>query len=464
VRRATTLAPGRAAPRGLALVAVLWCFAVLSVAVLSGLHGTRLDLRVARNFADLEGARWLAVAGIEKAKALIHEDRRLLRSGAIDRPSSLHDAPLSFRDVPLGHGLFRVIRPVRPDEAPDGIAFGVSSEEGRLDVNRAPIEELARLPGMAREIAAAIIDWRDEDDRPSEGGAEIDEYASLRPPRAPRNGPFETIRELCLVRGVTPELLLGEDANANGLLDPEENDGELSPPADNADGILDAGWSALLTLDSSSEEVSARGEPRVNIQSATESELASIEGMTTEVAKAIVHHRSQKKLESIADLLDVAPAPPAESSTPGAGGSGGQAARRAAAASAERVVSEDLLKRIADAVTVRSEAETAGLVDINSAEAEVLACLPGIEPDVAREIAAHRRRAGPFASAAHLLDVAGMNRESFRKVVNRVTTRSRTHRILSEGIVPATGARKRILAVVRAGADGVDVLEWREDA
>ena len=37
-------------------------------------------------------------------------------------------------------------------------------------------------------------------------------YASRVPPIVPRNAPFETIRELLLVLGVTPELLLGEDA------------------------------------------------------------------------------------------------------------------------------------------------------------------------------------------------------------------------------------------------------------
>ncbi len=38
----------------------------------------------------------------------------------------------------------------------------------------------------------------------------------LDPPYAPRNGPMETIEELLLVRGVTPELLFGVDANHNG--------------------------------------------------------------------------------------------------------------------------------------------------------------------------------------------------------------------------------------------------------
>jgi competence ComEA-like helix-hairpin-helix protein len=224
--------------------------------------------------------------------------------------------------------------------------------------------------------------------------------------------------------------------------------------------MLDTGWSGLLALDSSSEEVNARGEARVDLQSAAESEIAAVEGLSPDVAKAIVHHRGQKRFESIADLLDVVPAPPPAQGVPGAS----DASRQRRASSGEKLVSEDLLKRIADGVTVRSDREVRGLIDINSAEADVLACLSGIEPDLAQAIAAHRRQAGPFASIAHLLEVPGMTRESFKKVVNRVTVRSRTYRILSEGTVPATGARKRILAVVRAGSSGVDLVQYREDA
>ena len=85
---------------------------------------------------------------------------------------------------------------------------------------------------MTDEIAAAIIDWIDQDDN-TESGAETDYYATLDPPYAAKNGPFDTIEELLLVKGVTPEILYGEDANRNGVLDPNENDaadsGRVSP-------------------------------------------------------------------------------------------------------------------------------------------------------------------------------------------------------------------------------------------
>jgi hypothetical protein len=64
---------------------------------------------------------------------------------------------------------------------------------------------------------------------------------------------------------VTPEWLFGEDANRNGLLDPNENDAELSSPLDNPDGALDRGWSAFLTVFSREANVRADGTPRINV-------------------------------------------------------------------------------------------------------------------------------------------------------------------------------------------------------
>src|SRR5438132_7300638 len=141
---------------------------------------------------------------------------------------------------------------------------------------------------MTPDVAASIIDYRDEDHVVTPGGAEADYYASLQPPYLPRDGALETTRELLMVRGITRELLLGEDANQNGLLDPEEDDGDESYPPDNRDGILDAGWSGLLTVDSAVQNKNAAGLDRVNVQTADEKSLSAVPGISPELAKAII--------------------------------------------------------------------------------------------------------------------------------------------------------------------------------
>jgi DNA uptake protein ComE-like DNA-binding protein len=497
---------------GSALVAVLWCLVLLSLTAFSLLRTTRLEVRVVKNQGDLVQAHYLALAGIEKAKALIWKENQELKAtgGTVSR--TLWDNPEAFRDIPFGRGRFRVMRAAKPEEGARRLVYGISDEESRLDVNLASIEELKRLPGMTEAVAAAIADWRDRDSQVTPQGAEADYYASLSPPYRIRNGPLETIRELLMVRGVSPELLLGEDWNANGLLDPEEDDGARNPPPDNQDGILDAGWSALLTTGSGVENASVRGRSRTDLKTAGEESLASLEGVSPELAKAIVAYRAVRPFETIADLLEVTPLrnqggpgggspPPLEAA--GAAASGGAPGRRsgrnappppppppaASAAQPEggapggqpgesttttppgatpvpdgpKLVSEELFRAIADDITVDSKLELEGVVNINTAGPLVLATLPGLSAELAQAIVAHRSGQGPFRSIAGLLEVRGMTREAFKKCCPRVCVRSGTFRILSEGVVDSTGARKRLEVVVRLGRFEMETLSYRED-
>jgi hypothetical protein len=139
--------------------------------------------------------------------------------------------------------------------------FGVIAEAGKLDVNATPRDVLAALPGLDPSIAAAIVDWRDVDDVPDDGGgAERSDstYHGAVTPYAPRNAPIETIEELRMLRGVDDGLWFGEDANRNGILDEGEDA--------NADGRLAPGLADLLTLDSREPAVAPDGTARTSIR------------------------------------------------------------------------------------------------------------------------------------------------------------------------------------------------------
>jgi competence ComEA-like helix-hairpin-helix protein len=370
-----------------------------------------------------------------------------------------------------------VVRQGRREEG-GKLIFGISDEESRLNVNRASAEELARLYGITSDVVASILDWRDGDNAATAGGAEADYYTSLQPPCLPRNGPFQTTRELLMVRGVTAEQFMGEDANQNGLLDLEEDDGNDSYPRDNRDGILDADWSGMLTVDSLGRNQNAAGEDRVDVQEADEKMLTSVRGISPEIAKAIIAYRGQSKIENLADLLEVAtPSPqsqstpqpnrPANQPTPGRSRSVQSAlpttTRTSSQPTGPKLISEDLLMEIADDVTTSSDAEQAGAISINTASADVLACLSGVSQELAQAIVAYRKSAGFFPNIAWLLKVDGMNREIFKQIAPKVTACSETFRILSEGRVNSTGARKRIEMIVRFGSFNFDTLSYRED-
>lgn len=63
----------------------------------------------------------------------------------------------------------------------------------------------------AEEIIDAIIDWIDEDEQERDHGAEKGYYLSLSPPYEARNAPITYPEELLLIRGMTKELLYGNE-------------------------------------------------------------------------------------------------------------------------------------------------------------------------------------------------------------------------------------------------------------
>jgi competence ComEA-like helix-hairpin-helix protein len=118
---------------------------------------------------------------------------------------------------------------------------------------------------------------------------------------------------------------------------------------------------------------------------------------------------------------------------------------------------------IADDLTAEGGEDLPGVVNLNTADATVLACLPGIDESLAQAIVAYRQSAGFFANVAWLLKVPRMNRDIFKQAAPRVTVRSETFRIMSEGRIDSSGARQRIQVVVRVGRYDVETLSYREE-
>jgi general secretion pathway protein K len=66
-------------------------------------------------------------------------------------------------------------------------------------------------------IVDSILDWKDADDLHRLSGAENDYYQSLPKPYKAADKDFETLEELILVRGITPEILYGT-ATTRGII------------------------------------------------------------------------------------------------------------------------------------------------------------------------------------------------------------------------------------------------------
>jgi len=105
-----------------------------------------------------------------------------------------------------------------------------------------------QIPVLGDAIIDAVVDWVDNDDTIGDAGAESEYYNTLQPPYYCKNGPLDTIDELLLVKGVTPEVLFGDSSNPGlskyfTVYSREQN---LVPPSNASTNA----WNAKVNLNS----------------------------------------------------------------------------------------------------------------------------------------------------------------------------------------------------------------------
>jgi type II secretory pathway component PulK len=417
------------------LIAVLWMIAVMTAIVAVVGQTSRLNMKMAMAATDEIRCKWACRAGTENAIGILNEDLR--DSDCLSDLWSDNDE--DFNDVIMERCRYSV---------------RVLDEAGKLNINVATKDQLMALPYMEEEIAEAILDWRDNDDEPQAQGAEAGYYENLPIPYKIRNGPFKTVRELLRVKGVTEDLLYGEDTNLNGWLDANERDGDLSPPRDNGDEYLDEGWIAYLTCYSYEKNVDAEGSRRVNINQADQKQLEDGLGIKASQAKWIVDNRG-RGFRSIGDLInDRSPSTSSESS----GGNNEQA----------EPIDMQTFRQIADKITISGEEKLPGKINVNTAPLEVLVTLFGRD-DQAEQLAHGiiADRSGllyGYESIADLLNQQSMSVERFKAIADVITIRSDVFTIQCLATADVSGATFSTECVVDRSASPGTILYWYQGA
>ncbi len=183
---------------GAALMLVLWVIVLLTAIVTGFSLFMRTEVNITKNFKERTEAYYAAIAGIERAKAdilsvreqmYLEESKELMPWEKPDRKGFLGNASYSYTII---------------------------DEDRKIDLNSATSEQLRYLlmasgvEGTELDtIIDAILDWRDTDNLHRLNGAEEDYYQSLPKPYSCKDGPFDTVEELLLVRGITPEIFYG---------------------------------------------------------------------------------------------------------------------------------------------------------------------------------------------------------------------------------------------------------------
>lgn len=128
------------------------------------------------------------------------------------------------RYLPEWNRLGRISAALNLVALPGGASYSVTLRDpaSELPLNEASKAELTRLltalsvsADRVLVVSQSIIDWRDPNALHGPDGAEWgDNYRNLTPPIRPANGPFTSIRELRLVRGIDPHLFARLDSLA----------------------------------------------------------------------------------------------------------------------------------------------------------------------------------------------------------------------------------------------------------
>ena len=270
--------------KGVALIMVIWVIAVLSVVVLEFSFAMRTEVNITKNYKEELQLYAMAEGGVQRAIAelinkhdpRVQQMRRTLKFEEI--PSEKKEWVTDGRSYPLSF-----------DQGTSEIR--IMSEAGKVNINivsesmlRKIIGQLG-LEGEARDIVAdSILDWRDPDDFYRVNGAENDYYQSLKEPYNCKNGNLDSIEELLLVRGVTPDLFYGKKGMKKG----EE---ELK--------VSQIGLKDIFSIYSPGEQV--------DINSATPLVLSVVLGVPKEISQLIVKAREEKGFENQQDLLQRVP-------------------------------------------------------------------------------------------------------------------------------------------------------------
>ena len=367
--------------RGLSLISTLWLLTVLSVLATHFLYSIRLEQRAQANFADRTKFHYAAKAGFERAVVILRGDETPYDSLGEDWAEGLEEQ--------IANGL-EATRPLT-------YRVKITDEGTKININTADVSIIQGL--------LTLMGYQE---------AEATEQPLAQAIEQGR--PYRTVRDLARVQGMTPALLYGQQAAA----DPNTLEDAGSDTGLDATGTQQGvpGLVGLVTVYSIDKNTDANGNPRVNINNADGQQLTQIQGNNNQPVfsqgeqDALVQ---QREFGSIGDLIDAT------------------------------AVTEQVFNNIRERISVESSEEEDDIVNINTADAEQLQTLDGIDEGIADRIIDHRNSQGNFQNVDQLKEVNLITADEFSSIVDQVTT---TDEPVVNGVININTASQEILQLL----------------
>ena len=251
------------AESGVALLMVLWVITLMMVLVMSFSLLTRTEANSTIFFRDGVQKKFFAEAALERAIMEIYHRQTYRNQTVVIEGNEVVRIDGKPYDGVIGTGRY---------------ALRFYNESGKINLNTMGdlsgviLNNLLVNIGVPKEkadiIVDSILDWIDTDDLHHLNGAESEHYQSLPHPYKAKNGRLDTIEELLMVKGVTPDILFGTKEQK---------------------GIIH-----FVTIYGTTT--------KVNINAAPKEVLMSLPGMTETVVGRIIEQREAAEFKTVQDI------------------------------------------------------------------------------------------------------------------------------------------------------------------
>ncbi len=496
---------------GLSLIAVMWIVTILTVLASEFIYSMQLEIRIARNWSDQVSAFYAAKGGLESAIAILRDDETgydsLDEDWAEEITGELNNS--TYETLVIDESGRINVNTADEETLTKVIAYCIGSSDEKSEeeanaeaqtlasaiIEKRPyrtVAEMAKVDNMTPELLygrSAVESTSEEEDEANEGeqsAALVDittvysadkNVTSDGGERANINSDDAgQIQERVNPEG--EELITQQDAQV--IVDYRDQQGgdqqgqggqqgqDIQGGQPGGDGqsnqggfegigqLLDVPAISQQTFDSIRDQITTEDEEgeegeerRININAAGADELQNLDGIDSGIAESIVRYREQRQFGSVDEIREV------------------------------KLVSMDEMKAIVDKVTISGDEVLQGKVNINTAPLEILQMLPGLDEEKAQAIVDRRaveegqtstittsqqgdQETGPFTSVGQLLDVNGIDEETFKSIVDHVAYRSCVFRIESEGRSSDRKIVQNCVTVVDRSGDRIKTKYWKQ--
>ena len=190
---------------------------------------------------------------------------------------------------------------------------------------------------------------------------------------------------------------------------------------------------------------------QININTADVETFESLQEIDQGIAERIVNHRDTQGLfQNIDAIKDV------------------------------KMLTQQEFIGIVDKITLKDGDTRSGLININTAPPEILALLPGMDPQKAEAIVARREedapdisqvqsfteeeiKGNPFTNISQLSELAEIDFDTFREVIDWVTYRSHGYRIEANGVDMTDKIISTCIGIIDRTGNEISLQYWRQD-